>query len=155
MRISGRCVSTLGRTPWALSRKRSHTASLILSAAKLRDCNGLCCAVTSTLILCRGVNHISQATAIAARNKSCSVRYSVWLSCTNTRCARRLCRLSCITARQEPRTITPPRCRSTSCADKPVMVMTSAVNHSSTPAAQSKNNTKEFITSFATMPAQF
>ena len=36
----------------ALSRKRSQTASLILSAAKFRLVSGLCCAVTSTLMLC-------------------------------------------------------------------------------------------------------
>ena len=36
--------------------------------------SGLCCAVTSTLMLCLGVNHTSQATSIAARYRSCSLR---------------------------------------------------------------------------------
>jgi len=65
--MSGHCVFTSGRTPPALARKRSHTASLTFSAAKFRLVSGLCCAVTSTLIDCRGVNQISQATSLAAR----------------------------------------------------------------------------------------
>jgi hypothetical protein len=60
-------VFHVGRTPPALARKRSHTASLIFSAAKFRLFSGLCCAVTSTLIDWRGVNQISQATSLAAR----------------------------------------------------------------------------------------
>ncbi len=64
-RTSGRAVSTSGRTP-ALWRNRSATASLIFRAAKFRLLSGLCCAVTSTLKLWRGVNQISHATALAA-----------------------------------------------------------------------------------------
>ncbi len=66
MRTSGHCVLTSGRTPPALARKRSHTASLIFSAAKLSDVSGLCWAVISTLMLWRGVNQISQATLSAS-----------------------------------------------------------------------------------------
>ena len=65
MRTSGQRVSTSGRTP-VLWRNRSATASLILSAAKFNEVSGLCCAVISTLKLCRVVNQISQATALAA-----------------------------------------------------------------------------------------
>ena len=44
-------------------RRRSATASLILSAAKFRLLSGLCCAVMSILKVCCGENQISQATA--------------------------------------------------------------------------------------------
>ena len=64
-RTSGRWVSTSGRTP-LLSRKRSATASLTLKVAKFKLFKGLCCAVISTRKLCLGVNHISQATLLAA-----------------------------------------------------------------------------------------
>ena len=64
MRTSGHWVSTSGRTPLAVSRKRSQTASLILSAAKFRLVSGLCCAVISTLMLCLGVNQCSHATGL-------------------------------------------------------------------------------------------
>ena len=65
MRTSGHWVFTSGRTP-VFWRKRSATASLILSAAKFRLVSGLCCAVTSILKVCFVVNQISQATALAA-----------------------------------------------------------------------------------------
>ena len=73
MRMSGHWVSTLGRSP-RLLRKRSATASLILSPAKFRLFSGLCCAVTSTLKLSLVVNQISQATAAAASYRSFSLR---------------------------------------------------------------------------------
>ena len=64
-RTSGRWVSTSGRTP-VLSRKRSATASFTRRVAKFRLFKGLCWAVISTRKLCLVVNHISQATALAA-----------------------------------------------------------------------------------------
>ncbi|MDT4867136.1 hypothetical protein FQZ97_1020290 [compost metagenome] len=57
-----------------MSRKRSQMASLIFSAAKLRLVSGLCCAVISTLMVCCGVNQISQAISPAALYRSCSLR---------------------------------------------------------------------------------
>ena len=140
MRTSGHWVSTSGRTPLALTRKRSHTASFTLSAAKFRLVSGLCWAVTSTLMLWRGVNQASQATSLAARYRSCSLRYSEYDSSTNTRCASRLCRLSSITSRQAPFKATPPRRFCTACPPSPVMCCTSGSRYSSTPAAQGKNN---------------
>src|SRR5256885_11965611 len=81
-------ISTSGRTPF-LSRKRSAMASLTRSAAKLRLVSGLCWAVTSILKLSRGENQISQATSLAARYRSFSLRYRVCDSCTSTRWASR------------------------------------------------------------------
>ncbi|MCY1561629.1 hypothetical protein D9M68_989160 [compost metagenome] len=65
MRTSGQVVLTLGRSP-RFSRKRSQIASFTFSAAKFRLVSGLCCAVISTLMVCAGVNQISQATSLAA-----------------------------------------------------------------------------------------
>ena len=58
---SGRCVSTLGRSPVA-SRIASHTASLMRSAAKFRLRKGLRCAVVSTRSVCAGTIHCVQST---------------------------------------------------------------------------------------------
>ena len=124
MRESGQRVSTSGRTPLLL-RKRSATASLILSAAKFKLLSGLCCAVISILKLCLGVNHSSHATLEAALYRSCSERYWVYDSSTNTRWAKRLCRLSSMASRHEPRTITPARKVRKSSAPRPVMRCTS------------------------------
>ena len=71
MRTSGHWVSTLGRLP-ARARKRSATASLILSAAKFRLLSGLRCAVMSMRKVCCGVNHSSQAIWEAASYRSAS-----------------------------------------------------------------------------------
>ncbi|MCY1356476.1 hypothetical protein D9M69_429300 [compost metagenome] len=74
MRQSGHWVSMLGRTPLALARKRSATASLMRSVAKFRLCSGLCWAVVSILKVCLGVNQISQATPLAMAYRSFSLR---------------------------------------------------------------------------------
>lgn len=83
-RTSGWRVSTSGRTPF-LARKRSAMASLTRRAAKFRLVSGLCWAVTSILKLSRGENQISQATSLAARYRSFSLRYRDCDSCTSTR----------------------------------------------------------------------
>ena len=141
-RTSGQRVSTLGRTSSNLARKRSAMASLIFSAAKFRLCNGLCCAVISTLKVCAGVNQISHATLAAALYRSCSPRY--WLCCSSisTRCASRLCRLSCNASRHEPCSCTPAR---QALPSIPVMRLISVANSASTPAAQGRNSWSWFI----------
>ncbi len=148
MRASGHCVFTSGRTPLAATRKRSHTASFTLSAAKLSEFSGLCCAVTSILMLSLGVNQRSHATSLAARYRSCSLRYSVNDSNTSTRWAKRLYRLSNIACDHEVRTATPPRCLVAQPGGRPVIRSTSGSRSSSTPAAQGKNNCNWF-TSFS------
>jgi hypothetical protein len=96
--------------------------------------------VTSILKVSLGENQISQATSLAARYRSFSLRYMVCDSSISTRWARRLCRLSSMASRHMPRSITPPRPTSRSCPLAPVMAWTSSARKPSTPAAQGKTD---------------